>query len=317
VIEDYMDEGVDVGGFSKFMEKVALEGTKVEKLAMGVSEYREHYARLQHFMQIIYKEQAAAKKTYSSIDELMQQAADRVKRFHPDVTMLSTFELRYMRRLIPFYSWFRGVLPIVASTLVTQPGRVLAFPKISYNVAVMSGVDPNSLSDPFPTDQLFPSFLSEQMVGPVIDTGEGYFGISPGVLHVDVLNTIGTDPLRGVAGMVSPLIRMPAEMLSGGAWGTGARIKDMSDYLDSSLPGVNYAANISGFSPTGSVASLMQGQGLDPQYQQAAGNKTEQDQLLSLLNWFTGFGINNQSRPNFINYAEIEKRNKEGQASGF
>lgn len=109
--------------------------------------------------------------------------------------------------------------------------------------------------------------------------------------------------------MTSPLFRVPLELMSGGSWGTGARIKDASDYVDASIPGINYLSNITGISPTGSVASTMQGMGLDPQYQVSAGNKGIQDQGLSLLNWLTGLGFQNMSKPNYINYAEIEKRN--------
>jgi hypothetical protein len=120
-----------------------------------------------------------------------------------------------------------------------------------------------------------------------------------------------------VAGSTTPLVRLPAELLSGGSWGTGARINDSSDYLDSSIPGVNYLANLTGVSPTGSLASVLGGGGLDPQLQHARGNKDASDQVLSFVNFLSGLGIQNYSKPNYINYAEIEKRNREGGQRGF
>jgi hypothetical protein len=226
--------------------------------------------------------------------------------------MLTGFESK-LRTLIPFYSWVGKMIPVIAETIVTQPGRVTAFTKGFYNTAVAMGVNPDSYGDPFPTDQLFPSFLTEQATGPVFGSAEsGYFGINPGFAHLDVLNQFGTDPIRGVAGAISPLIRTPAELLSGSSWGTGGKINDVSDYLDSNLPGVNYLSNISGQSVTGSLASLLQGQGLDPQYQVARGNKGPTDSALSAFNWLSGLGVTNMSKPNYINYAEIEKRNREG-----
>lgn len=240
---------------------------------------------------------------------MLEEASKRVKRFHPDGSMLATNEAKYLRRLIPFYSWFRGALPAIVESTVAHPGRVNIFPKASYNLAVALGVDPYSLSDPFPEDQLFPSFLTDQALGPIANIGGSYFGLNPGIAHVDVANTL-SDPVRGVAGMVSPLLRVPAELLAGGQWGTGARINDTSDYVDSSIPGVNYLSNITGQSVTGSLAGLLSGQGLDPQYQQAAGNKGPQDQALSALNWLTGLGLQDMSKPNYINYAEIEQRNR-------
>jgi hypothetical protein len=111
--------------------------------------------------------------------------------------------------------------------------------------------------------------------------------------------------------MVSPFIRVPGELLSGSSWSTGAKINDTSDYIDQSIPYVNYLANLTGTSPTGSVGSVLSGQGLDPQYQVAKGNKTDFDAALSAANWLTGLGFQNLSRPNYVNLAEIEKRNAE------
>jgi hypothetical protein len=64
---------------------------------------------------------------------------------------------------------------------------------------------------------------------------------------------------------------------------------------------------------------MLQGQGLDPQFQIARGNKDPiEGPALSALNWLTGASVTNMSLPNAINYAEIEKRNREGkQHAGF
>jgi hypothetical protein len=56
--------------------------------------------------------------------------------------------------------------------------------------------------------------------------------------------------------------------------------------------------------------SALTGQGLDPQYAVDAGNKTPVDQVNTLGAWFTGMSVTNMSKPNFINLAEIEARNK-------
>ena len=311
--EDYLDDVIEKSGVQKVADAVTFRGTKLEAVAGGVSTYRDHFSRLQHFLQIIHKQQSKTpgygEKLPKDLDEMLDAAAKRVKRFHPDGSMLATGEAKYLRRLIPFYSWFRGALPAIVESTAAHPGRVLIFPKASYNLAVSLGVDPYSLSDPFPEDQLFPSFLTEQALGPVANIGGSYFGINPGIAHIDVANTL-SDPVRGVAGMVSPLLRVPAELLAGGQWGTGAKINDTSDYIDSSIPGVNYLSNVTGQSVTGSLASLLGGGGLDPQYQHAAGNKDATDQALSALNWLTGVGLQDMSKPNYINYAEIEQRNR-------
>lgn len=327
--EDVLDEGLAPGGFARFMDRVSLRGGNVERLAGGVSEARDHYARLQHFMQYLHKAQDGSyPKFKGGVEELFDNAAHQVKKFHPDGSMLTPFEAKYMRRMIPFYSWLRGAIPALVEALVLHPARVQVFPKASYNLAVSMGLNPDSLTNPFPDDQLFPSFLTDQVFGPQFANVAGeYLGVNPGIASVDVANQFlaGSNPLestaRGVLGATTPLVRVPLELMAGGTWGTGARINDASDYIDASIPGVNYAANISGNSVTGSLASALQGRGFDPQLQVARGNKDADDQALSAFNWLTGLGVQNMSRPNFINYAEIEKRDQaasdSGQSRGF
>lgn len=303
------------GAFSSVLGKLSLRGTKLESAAMTVSEYREHYSRLQHFIQIIHNQQKGGKAA-KSLDTMLDEAAHRVKRFHPDRSMLTPFEKKYMARLFPFYTWFRGMLPAIAESVALHPGRVNAFNKATYNLAVANGIDPNSLSDPFPTDQLFPSFLTDQFgAGPVAKFGGAYFGISPGIASQDVINQFSAgNPARNALGMLTPMISSPIEAVTMKNLSTGGDIHDLSDFIDSQIPGVNYLSNFTGTSVTGSIASGLQGKGLDPQYQVTAGNKTSADYGVSAFNWLTGLGLQNMSKQNYINYAEIEQRNAAGAA---
>lgn len=300
------------GKLNNFLGKATLRDTPVGEWLGKLSEGRDHLARFQHFIQILRQDSKGWK---GSREDLIKEAVKEVTKYHPDASLLTTTESK-LRLAIPFYSWFGKIIPALTESMIMHPGRLSNFNKASYNWAVANGLDPESLSDPFPDDQLFPSFLTEQALGPQFTAGmlpgaDGqYIRMNPGIAHLDVMNTLGPDPLRGIAGMVSPLIRVPAELLSGGSWSTGAPIRDWSDYLDQSIPGINYAANISGFSPTGSVESLIKGEGLDQQRQVETGNKGDFDKALSVANWITGLGIQNLSRPNYINYAEIEKRNR-------
>ena len=302
------------GGFSDLMDKLSLANTKVGKLAGGVSEYTDHFTRVQHFMQAV--RQDAKKFPKSSKAKIMEDALRETQKYHPDASMLTPVEAK-IRLAIPFYTWFSKMMPALIESMVMHPGRLTMFTKASYNWAVANGLDPESLTDPFPDDQLFPSFIKENPMGPQMNWGGAYIRVNPGIAHLDVMNTFGADPFRGLLGMTSPLIRVPAEILSGGSWATGGRIADTSDYLDQSIPFVNYLSNITGTSVTGSAASLISGQGLDPQkgYQEKADgttNKSELDKGLSALNWLTGLGFQNLSRPSYVNYAEIEKRNEAG-----
>ncbi len=311
--EDFVNAG---GMLNDILGKVTLRDTRLGEQLGKLSEGRDHLARFQHFIQALRQD---APKWKGSREDLLQNAIREVIKYHPDASLLTTAESK-IRLAIPFYSWFGKILPALVESLVMHPGRLSTFNKASFNWAVANGLDPESLSDPFPDDQLFPSFITESVLGPQFLGGalplpggdQQYIRMNPGIAHLDVLDTLGTDPLRGIAGMTSPLVRVPAELLSGGSWSTGGRINDWSDYLDQSIPGLNYLANVSGVSPTGSVESLLSGQGLDQQAQVEKGNKTDFDKYLSVANWITGLGLQNLSRPNYINYAEIERRNEAG-----
>jgi hypothetical protein len=279
----------------------------------GISEARDHFSRVQHAAQFII--QNIDSKSYKSMDELLDAASDEARKWHPDGTDMTRAE-QYLRLLIPFYSWQRKAIPLVVESMLTHPGRITSIPKAEYAIATAAGVDPDSLSDPFPQDQMFPSYLTNQITGPIAEIDGKYYGVNPGFVANDILNDyVGSNPARTLLGSVSPLIRAPFELAAGGQVATGGKINDDSDYVDSQIPGVSVLARLTGYSPTGSAASILQGGGLDQQYQIAKGNKDPVGgPAISALNWLTGLGITPMSQQNQINGAEIEKRNAAGAA---
>ena len=321
--EGLFEDAVLASRTAKVARQVSFQDTKFNEIAGGISQYRDHLSRAQHFIQILNQELGKggpfSGKQYKGIkdlESLFDRAAAEVKKYHPDASMLTPWESKFARPIVPFYSWFAKVLPAIAESTLRHPGRVMVFPKASYELAVATGVNPDTIYDPFPEDQLFPSFLTEKALGPQFEDVNGqYFGSNPGISHLDVFNTLGPDPVRGLLGMTSPIFRVPLELAGGGSWGTGARINDASDYVDSSIPFVNHLANFTGVSPTGTLESFLSGRPeLDMQYQIDRGNKGgfgSEDTALMFSNWLTGLGIQNMSRPNYINYAELEQKRGE------
>lgn len=295
-----------------------LTNTKGAKIIGGVSEARDHYFRLAHFAQVV--EQNIDNPNLRSLSDVLDLASRETRKWHPDGTDLTAAERDIFRLIIPFYSWQRKAIPLIIEATVAHPGRVTAFPKAQLNIAVAMGINPDTLADPFPEDQLFPEYLTDGMSGPQFEIGGKYYGINPGFAASDVLGDfLGSDPGRTVMGSVSPLIRAPFELATGSQVGTGAQINDTSDYIDSNVPIAGPLSRITGTSVTGSIGSLLQGQGLDQQYQVWKGNK-EGNEAIPFLNWMTGAGITPMSQPNQINYAEIQKRDrtkKEDERSGF
>lgn len=268
------------------------------------SEYYSSGARLAHMSALMSK--PAFTRKFKTVEEAVSAASQRVKRFHPDPHGLNPAEAKYARRVIPFYSWLRQTIPVMLETTLVHPGRVLAIPKATYNALESAGVDPNSLTDQFPPEKLYPSFVRDNLTGPF---GKGTlvdFGSSvEAVYGAGLLNgPVG----RNVLGMVNPILKAPVELSSGQSLGTGAKILDKSEYADAMLPVVGQVANISGYSPTGTVANTLTSSPagmLDPQRAVQRGEK-EAFLNTSTLNFLLGLGIQNINKPSYQKFAKAE-----------
>jgi hypothetical protein len=131
-----------VGPFAPFKGKVA---TGVKEL----SETREHYVRLAHWLYALDNTKA------NSLEELFQKAGDRVRKYHPDGLDLTMTEKRVFRRVMPFYSWTRKAIPLVMEGLVLHPNKIMAYPKVMSAIQESQGID-SSTSDPLARRPVIP-----------------------------------------------------------------------------------------------------------------------------------------------------------------
>jgi hypothetical protein len=318
IAEDLLDDDITKSSFGAGVDfaatvatlGLAKRGGTVEKIALGLSEFIEHKARAAHALQAMMQ-MADGKpivrgigrvQTPKNLEEAWDFAIESALKYHPNAASLTAFETKIPRRLFPFYSWVKPATIALLEASIMNPGRTItAIPKASYNLAIAMGVDPYSMYYPFPEDQMFPSFLTEETLGPQFEIGNKYIALNPGFASVDLYNTFLTNPVEGVLGMTNPFLRVPLEVLAGSRLGSQAPIRDMSDFIDSSIPGVSYVSNITGRSITG---------GFEPQRQVATGSKTALDQGISAFNFLSGLGARNYSRSSYINFAEIEARNE-------
>ncbi len=248
----------DLPGSETFMEQLAnkyhpgkvgpfapFKGN-VSKGARGTSEVREHFVRIAHWMYALEHPD----KPVNSLEELMVQASSRVRRYHPDGLDLTAVERKVFRRLIPFYSWQRKSIPLIMEGLVTHPAKIMAYPKVMHAVQESQGID-TSISEPWPTDQLFPDWLSGSVIGPTLpptnafakliarsDAEVGYTLINPGTPATDLFKDIFNSPVKGIANQLTPAIKIPAELTFGQELYSGAKIDDYSEYADKNLPPV-------------------------------------------------------------------------------
>lgn len=317
-VQEDLLEAASNPSIAKLQQKMQVTGGKAKEFVGRVSEARDDTVRMAHALHILENPPAGI----NSMEELWKYTAERVRRYHPDGADLTPFERKYMRRLMPFYSWTRKALPLVIEAMVLQPGRVAMWPKATYNFAAAQGIDLDSMTNPFPEDQLFPSFLTERATGPVYQEGDGsYLSVSPGFAAMDVLNEFAPGPVwdssspadagrklfGGAIGMLSPMVKGPIEAATETNLATGGRVHDIGEYIDSQIPGVNVASSMSGYSVTGSLL----GGTLDPQRSVERGNKGHWDRE-GLFNYLLGSQVQDMTKPSYQNMAEIQLRDRIG-----
>jgi len=233
VLEDIPDDVAT--GF----EKIKPLGGRGQKAAHSLSEGRDHYVRLAHYID-------ALKKSNKSFEAAQADAASIVRKWHPDGMDLTKFERNAMRRMFPFYSWTRKAFPLIVESFVATPGKIMAYPKAQYLLQNAMGIETGPMSDPFPYDQLFPDWIREKGIGPVMGGPGDYTVINPSNPTMDVMAQL-QNPGKSVLGMINPAARIPFELGSGTEVQTGAPLEGRTtDYLIKQIPGLSHAGRATG-----------------------------------------------------------------------
>ncbi len=223
----------DIFGESRIGIK-PLGGT-VHGAATGAAEYREHFIRLAHFTSAVNKK---LKKGQKNLQSIFDEAAEEVRKWHPDGTDLTYFEQKYMRNIIPFYSWIRKSTPLLVESLVTRPAKTLMYPRGMVALQNSLGID-TTMADPFPDDQLFPEWLRETGIGPIGDPESsnpisawwgnlgrnainqegkpyGYTFVQPGNPLIDqgrqFMGFGPKDTLKGLYESITPFVKVPTDL---------------------------------------------------------------------------------------------------------
>lgn len=240
--------------FGTFGAKFQPFGGKVHGVATRTSELRDHWVRLAHFTDII-------SKSNQPLHIAIEQAGRRVKKFHPDGMDLTGFEQNVLRRVIPFYSWMRKATPLVVEGAIMRPHITLAFPKAMANMQLATGIESQGPGDPFPMDQMFPEWIKEKGIGPILQPGSGlgrdetWRGESPGYTIVNPTNPfidqvaqLGS-PGKTILSSLTPAARIPMELLTGQT-SLGIPLENVEGgtpgHLAQQIPAVGIGARITG-----------------------------------------------------------------------
>lgn len=287
------------------MRKLAAPfGGRAHHVAAKVSEHREHYVRMAHYIGAVEKR---LKSGRTDLQKIYDEAAHEVRKWHPDGSDLTQFEQK-LRVLIPFYSWTRKEIPLLLQTLVQKPAKIAAFPRAERALAGASGINVNDQQgflDPYPNDQLFPYWIRATGIGPIGDPQshsavarfwskfaatsldfngdpQGYSIINPSNPFQDVTTQLfgfgrPQDALRGISNSLNPGVQIPMNLMENQTF-SGAPISKQSG-------GLGYGQYLASQIPQAGSFTRLTGIGKD-QKPDVASQNTQ-----NLINMLTALGI--------------------------
>lgn len=186
-------------------------GRKAYSGVRRASEVREDFFRFSHFLHAYGEEFAALSKQIKDPKLLERNAVEnasfRVNKYLFDYSALTKTERDKIRRLIPFYTYQRKVLPTVLESLYLSPR----------NIAVTGRMfNPEGRDSEQFNPMLIPEYHRESGYA-VLDNQEEPWIFSAVGLPIDPVreNTTFSDPadwLRNVLGQSNPAIKFPIEV---------------------------------------------------------------------------------------------------------
>lgn len=221
------------------LDKFRPLGGRGQRAVHQVSEIRDHIPRLAQFIDGIAKSR-------SSFTSAATQSARSVRKWHPDGIDLTKFERNVMKRIFPFYSWTRKAIPLAIESAIFAGPKVMAYPRVMEAIALSNGIDPTQPGrDLFPSDQMFPDWLRDRGIGPIMGGAGAYKVINPSTPVLDTFTLLG-HPGQSSIDMLNPIIKVPIETNQGTTLGRSVPIESYPDYFAKQIPVVSQAGRASG-----------------------------------------------------------------------
>lgn len=235
---------------ARVLEEVASDTTNIldkfrplggagQRTVHQISEVRDHIPRLAQFIDGIAKSKGSFTSAATS-------SARSVRKWHPDGLDLTKFERNVMKRVFPFYSWTRKAIPLaIEATLFAGP-KVMAYPRVMEAIALANGIDPaQGTTDMFPNDQMFPDWVRDRGIGPILGGPGSYMTVNPSTPVLDTLTLLG-HPGQSQIDMLNPMIKVPIEANQGSTLGRSIPIDSYPDYFAKQIPAVSQIGRASG-----------------------------------------------------------------------
>lgn len=266
--EDFLTaEGIADKG-NDFMSKFQRGMTKVTEASIpvgngkrfGMPNINAFAAHRDTVMRVALAMHYMKSKNFRSMDDAWAYASAKVKAVSPVSSDLSHFESKYARRAIFYYTWMRGMTPVVLDLMLSKPGMSSIGSKVQYAIAEYNGLDPESFSQPMSQDlqDKMPGYLTERVTGPMFGNSELSASVNFGNPVTDILNTwgagitlddIGEDghkAFQNLVGMASPWLKAVPEIASQTKMDTGVPIESNWQYLTDQISPLRSISKITG-----------------------------------------------------------------------
>lgn len=180
--------GGELGSKKKLYEVVAAKAAqgihKATEPAGAFASYYGNIPRIAHAMKVIQS------RSWKSVEEALNAASAEVTKYHPTVQSLSASERRGPRLMFTYYTWLRVAHNAFIDMAMNHTGAMLVPSKIQYSQAVGAGFNPQSISDPWASNEFAPSYLTYSTYGPTSTTASGSKMLyKRSLLPLDVLDT--------------------------------------------------------------------------------------------------------------------------------
>lgn len=187
---------------------------------------------------------------YKDLVSAMEEVVPRVNRAHVDYGNLTDTERNVMRRLIPFYTWQRHVFPVLLDSMLRNPSRIMAYPKIQVNIAEARGYERDD-SNFFPQGHtLAPAWMTEGAGVPYAQNKRGntVYGDPSNPFMDAIFKNFLLHPKQSIGGTLSPAVRVPIEMFikndpllapEGRQFFGNIPIKNRAEYVEDNIPLLN------------------------------------------------------------------------------
>jgi hypothetical protein len=150
----------------------------------------------------------------------MADALDAVYRHHFNYADLSQFERKFVKRVVPFYTFTRRNLPLQIEALLTNPGKFTAYLHVKQNIEPLSegeDVVPQYFGDLGAIRLPFHSGGAQAYVAPTLPLND---------LFEYLPSSSPSRSIQKLGGQISPLLRVPVEEALGTQFFQGRQLSD-------------------------------------------------------------------------------------------